>query len=649
MAEFSDKFASLDSGAAEAPVDPTEEALFTLPNLDKSADAGGKPSRSSSGKSRTRKSETSKTKSKSSRKSNSSGASEKSRTSKSRTSRTSSAKKGSTAKDASSSATNGALSKDPGEQKPSEQESKQPKPVAAKAKRRTSEPPSDAPPKAAAINLPVDEHGEPIEPIKRNFLSDSPSWLTSLALHLVVLLGLAIWSLPQLPAIRQALLLAEPSDSDENLDEIPEMMLDPVDLETEPVDLELQPETDFVADEVSLSTFDDASSAPSMTEPSDLALQPAPPSDPTDLAGFDGTGTTGRGRMARTALVRKHGGSKASETAVANALEWLAEHQNQDGTWSLVHNGGRCNGQCPDPASVEYAASLRSGTGLALLPFLGAGQTHKQGRHRKTVARGLKALALMGQEEKDRPGLSWRDSGNMYSHAIGAIALTEAYGMTGDASLRLPAQAAIDYIVYAQAADGGWRYTPGQAGDTSVTGWQIMALKSGYLSELSVPQASATKAIKFLDLVQKSDGSQYMYDANNQQATPSMSAVGLLCRMYLGWKSDKKPLQEGVEALAKRGPHPTDYYFNYYATQVLFQHTGGTGVLWRQWNRKMRDQFVEQQEKAGHAKGSWFMEGRHNERGGRIYMTSLATMSLEIYYRYMPIYKSEAIESDLSQ
>lgn len=487
-----------------------------------------------------------------------------------------------------------------------------------------------------------------------NLLSDSPSWLTSLAVHLVIILVLALWSLPQLPEITTAL-LASPTEDFEDFEDIPEMQLDKLDLE-EPVDFEIQPETETLSEDVSFSSFQDAAAAPSFTQLSDVALTSALPTDPTDLQGFDGTGTTGRGKMARTAMSRKFGGSMASEEAVENALNWLVEHQNPDGTWSLVHNRHKCDGRCGNPSSLAekpegYVNTLKSGTGLALLPFLGAGQTHKQGRYRRAVDKGLKALVAMGEAEKDRPGASWADSGNMYAHGIAAIALTEAYGMTRDSKLRVPAQAAVDYIVGAQdPRGGGWRYRYQQVGDTSVTGWQIMALKSAYLAGLSVPKPTIAKASGYMDLVQEQSGARYVYVAENNGGRPrpkrSIDAVGLLCRMYLGWTKSQPALEEGVSLLCKAGPSENDYYYNYYAAQVIFQHTGGAGLKWREWNRELRDQLIAQQSQEGHEKGSWYVKGPHSERGGRLYMTSLATMSLEVYYRYMPIYQSDAVDRE---
>ena len=122
-----------------------------------------------------------------------------------------------------------------------------------------------------------------------------------------------------------------------------------------------------------------------------------------------------------------------------------------------------------------------------------------------------------------------------------------------------------------------------------------------------------------------------------------MTAEGLLCRMYLGWKKDHGALQGGVAVLDKKGPSKNMYY-NYYATQIM-RHYGGDE--WEKWNTAMRDQMVNTQSKAGAEKGSWYIGGDHGARaGGRLYCTSMATMILEVYYRHMPLFKQEAAEDD---
>lgn len=485
-------------------------------------------------------------------------------------------------------------------------------------------------------------------------------WLVSFAIHAMACLVLALSTLPPLPLSTTFDLLGEPPPA-EKID-------DAIDLD----------EASFELSEADLSQPLESAAAPPLTAPTpDMVAAPAPTVDlssllstsaiasPTDmsLSVVAGTGADGRTDAGKAALVAAKGGSPASEAAVARGLKWMAEHQNPDGSWSLVHTAGACRGRCDHPAKIPrtedpFGDSLASATGLALLPFLGAGETHENGRYRRVIRNGLRALVRLGKVDKDNPGLSWADSGEMYSHGICTIALCEAYGLTKDPELRAPAQAAIAYLAYAQdPAGGGWRYRPQQAGDTSVTGWQIMALKSGVLAGLQAPRRVASRATSFLNSASADGGARYGYLAApepvpGEEATPyngtgTLSAVGLLCRMYLGWDHDDERLNRGVERLAKDGPRADNFYHNYYAAQAIFHHTGGVGPMWRDWNEKVRDQLVELQATRGHERGSWWIDGPHNERGGRLYATALATMTLEVYYRYLPLYQSEAVTTEL--
>jgi hypothetical protein len=248
----------------------------------------------------------------------------------------------------------------------------------------------------------------------------------------------------------------------------------------------------------------------------------------------------------------------------------------------------------------------------------------------------------------DRTGGSfWDPQGRMYSHGIGAMALCEAYAMTGDESLRDPAQAAINYICYAQdPMGGGWRYEPRQRGDTSVMGWQMGALKSGYLCSLSVPTLVVARAGGYLNTVEMDGGASYSYTATEPSARPALTAIGALTRMYIGMDRKDPRIQAGAEALAARGPSSDDCYYNYYAAQVLFHYTDGKGEMWTKWNEPMRDLLVSTQAKEGHETGSWApREGDHGfSGGGRLYATALSTMTLEVYYRMLPIYTSKAVD-----
>ncbi|WP_197526227.1 prenyltransferase/squalene oxidase repeat-containing protein [Botrimarina colliarenosi] len=488
---------------------------------------------------------------------------------------------------------------------------------------------------------------------------ESYGWLASFALHAMVFLVLAWSTLPPLPLSTTFSLQGEPPPA-ERIDEAIDLDDVSFDLATDDLSQPLAAS----APPLAAPTPDAMAASPTAAVDLSTLLADSAIASPTDvnLSVVAGVGTDGRSDAGKAALVAAKGGSPASEAAVARGLKWMAEHQNPDGTWSLVHNVGACRGRCDHPGKVPgkdpFGDSLASATGLALLPFLGAGETHEHGRYRRVIRNGLRALVRLGEIDEDNPGLSWSDSGRMYAHGISAIALCEAYGLTKDPDLRAPAQAAIAYLAYAQDPQGGgWRYTAQQPGDTSVTGWQIMALKSGVLASLQAPKRVASRATAFLDSASTADGTRYGYlaapepvegeEAPAYNGTPTLSAVGLLCRMYLGWDQSDERLKQGVERLAKEGPRSGNFYHNYYAAQAIFHHTGGVGPVWREWNDAVRDQLVEQQSTRGHERGSWWVEGPHNDRGGRLYTTAMATMTLEVYYRYLPLYQSEAVNTAL--
>jgi hypothetical protein len=380
-----------------------------------------------------------------------------------------------------------------------------------------------------------------------------------------------------------------------------------------------------------------------------LATAPsAAPGDTADEIGGGGGGGGGDGNSLETrlsgarrkALLRSGGGTPESEEAVQLALKWLAAHQQNNGSWSFQHvTHPECNGQCENPGHNQ---SKIAATSLALLPFLGTGQTHTNGKYKRTIDMGLKYLVGVIRYE-GKLGSLWDGPGTMYGHGLASIVLCEAYGMTHDRALREPAQAVVDFIVDAQdPGGGGWRYQPRMPGDTSVVGWQLMALKSAQMAELRVPADTLKKTGFFLDSVQSDDGTAYGYiGPETGQAT---TAIGLLCRMYLGWSRDVRALEGGVQVLGTLGPatDSADMYYNYYATQVM-HHWGGNP--WKRWNAVMRDYLVGSQSRHGHKLGSWYFDGgdRGSNDGGRLYYTAMAAMILEVYYRHMPLYRKQLV------
>ncbi len=374
----------------------------------------------------------------------------------------------------------------------------------------------------------------------------------------------------------------------------------------------------------------------------DLEIAPATDDGP-GIPIKPGDVSSGRSQANRSKQLAERGGNEASDAAVARALEWLASVQRSNGSWDF-NDVGKSTGK-------GELSSPTGATSLALMAFLGAGHTHtEKGKYSENVKAGIGYLLRSG---KARPaGLDFRgDSpGNegMYVQAICAITLAEAHGMTKDRRLRPVAQGAIDFIVRAQHAGGGWRYQPNTPGDTSVVGWQVMALKSAYHSKLNIPRTVGMGINKFLNDVSHANGSQYSYTPG-KAPRHSTTSIGLLCRMYMGWKHDNPSLINGVKYLAARGKIDRDIYYNYYASQVMIQITGAKGETWKNWNTPMRNFLVAQQVKKGPGKGSWDVSlagGHQGTKGGRLYTTCLAVMTLEIYYRVLPLYQRAALDGE---
>lgn len=514
----------------------------------------------------------------------------------------------------------------------------------------------------AAETVPVAENAKPLlsdgvdeaSPRAGRFfwLAAAPAWLVSTLVHVAIILVLGLITFAE-PVKIINVLTANPTGEEgpeieefviEEIDpgEVAEMeeMVEPVEEMTEQLEMvepaEVEP--------MELASID----VPVM----DMASEMAPTmSKLQTLASATSAPMGGRSKDMKKKMLREYGGTESSEAAVTEALKWLSRHQLPNGAWTFQHNLV-CGNSCNHPGEPERAKAVNAATAVALLPFMGAGQTHVSGDFRKNVGLGLRFLIQNGKAGNKRglPVLDLSEAqGNMYSHGLATIALCEAYAMTEDPELLVPAQAAVNFIVYAQCADGGWRYRPQQAdgGDTSVVGWQVMGLKSGHMGHLAIPQQTFQGASLFLDRVGSDGGAIYGYDRKSTVVRGTTTAIGLLCRMYSGWDRTHPGIVKGVQHLSKVGVNKQDLYYNYYAAQVLRQNGGEP---WDKFNNELRDWLVDTQDQKSGAKGSWyFPDARPHSgprEGGRLLATAFSTMILEVYYRHMPLYADKATEDD---
>jgi RNA polymerase sigma factor (sigma-70 family) len=334
----------------------------------------------------------------------------------------------------------------------------------------------------------------------------------------------------------------------------------------------------------------------------------------------------GRSGAAKAQALLQGGGDKESEAAIERGLDWLARQQRPDGSWPL-------DGKFENPGIHNDVA----GTALGLLPFLGAGRTHQPGKdnpHDKVVKKGMSFLV------RKQNGKTGDFGGGMYAHGLAAIALAEAYALTKDPALKRSAQQAINYIVRAQHNAGGWRYAPGQAGDTSVTVWQVMALTTARMGKLNVPEQTMKKARRYLDGCRDAANEGYGYIGPT--ATPGMTAAGLLCRQCLEkWQLPNPKLAQAVDNNIVPSPpgNLKNMYYVFHASEVM-HHVGGK--RWKTWNDQLRDPLIKAQIRDGAMKGSWSPVGDvHAGAGGRLMYTSFCLLTLEVYYRHMPLAPAE--------
>ena len=454
----------------------------------------------------------------------------------------------------------------------------------------------------------------PPEPTEK-VVKTAPPWLVSLVVHMV---GIIIAGLLTMPIVLNKNVVSIEAVYAETLGE---QTLD--DTLQSPDSLNMEVEVPTLS--LTGAPADDPFAAPPVIDM--VALDANSATSSIDAPSI-GLALTGREAGMKKALLASYGGNATTESSVRAGLEWLKKNQHADGTWSLM-------GPFDSGASIDNKVAA---TAMALLAFQGAGHTHKEGDFKKEVGKGWAALLKM----QNADGFFETDSAHhhrLYAQAQASIAICEIYGMTKDPDFKKPAQLALDFAHKAQAPEGGWRYEPKIDSDTSVTGWFVMALQSGKMAGLIVESGSLDKISQFLDRVAHNGGSHYSYRVN-EPPTLAMTAEGLLCRQYLGWKHDDPRMKAGIEELlANRIDYAEqDVYYWYYATQACHHMDGEE---WNRWNQIMRQAIPEQQVKTGAEKGSWSPanDSWGVRGGGRLYTTCLSIFMLEVYYRHMPIYK----------
>lgn len=379
----------------------------------------------------------------------------------------------------------------------------------------------------------------------------------------------------------------------------------------------------------------DASTAPL------VPLTPQPALNDRESAADKRTADLYQNRSApdRLRIAEQYGGSAETEGAVDLALAWLAAIQSNDGRWDAdLHGGGR-DRRVDDHDRRSAGTEADTGiTGLALLAFMGAGHTHTTGDHRRSVERGLDYLLSVQARDGNLGGRA-STYAFMYCHGMATLALGEAYAMTGDERIVEPLQRAVRYTLRAQHPNtGGWRYHPGDLGDTSQLGWQLMALKSSEHGGITIPATCRTGMIRFLDSVTSGRAGGLASYRPGERPSRTMTAEALACREFLGIELDLRTEREATAYLIEElpGEGERNFYYWYYATLAMHQMQDES---WQRWNEALKKTLVSSQRNTGPLSGSWDPSTRWGGYGGRAFTTAMGALCLEVYYRYLPLYE----------
>jgi len=512
-----------------------------------------------------------------------------------------------------------------------------------------------------------DEAGD-LEERERN--AALAGWGTSLALHALVMLILGVVAvatslLTETPPVRTANVDPPPPPPEEDRQlreltptdtevvdevEIENPLVTQVEIEVE----EIQTEEEEISE---ISEVKGRKEAKSSAEAGGAAAFLAMGGGGASSGAFGNRSGSGKKRA-----LGRYGGSRASESAVESALRWFKRHQSPSGMWDVDGYPINCTVDGPkcEPGKNQSGWEDAAITGYALLCFLGAGYDHKTpNKYQQTIKRGLRWLV----ETQDGNG-KWDRN---YENGICTMALAEAYAMTTDPSLREPTRKGVRHLIKVQNPGGGGSYGGSGWGyenqrpkrnDSSVSGWCVMALKSAKAAGIEVGSGmdgakwwlerawkAANPRWKDFDPYKDRSVFPYTYDEVADEAQANrLACVGALCAVFLGHQAGDLMLETLANEIMhthfpKSQRYPTDTYYMYYNTLAIFQLGG---ERWRKWNGAVRDMLVGVQRRSDDCfDGSWDpIKGSGGHRvaeTGRTLVTAYCTLSLEVYYRYVPI------------
>lgn len=376
---------------------------------------------------------------------------------------------------------------------------------------------------------------------------------------------------------------------------------------------------------------------------SEIEKDPFDAADPERLARYDVPERFTSRRLRKD--LRRYGGGMATESGKDLALYWLSKQQLEDGSWEGAPELRRAGAGEGAGYGGAPAASA-----LAILAFLGSGESHLHGNYKRTVRRGL--TYLLGLQA--RSGCIGADDREPRSteHALGTLALVEAWALTGSSDLRAPATMALEFLCFLQNPGGAWGRGLAPCGvDPVVTSWVVYVLDVARAAGLWIdPGISAATERHSEGLIpqfagrKENDARSQEEEAPDGGPTPPADRNSTAALLFGIW-TVRADLREETWFSAARsaasaaslgrarpdGNGTPDILGMFFSSMLAF---GARGETWREWNRDLKLILLPLQKKGRGESGSWNPEDLTAAPLGKVATTALAAMCLETYYRY---------------
>ena len=313
---------------------------------------------------------------------------------------------------------------------------------------------------------------------------------------------------------------------------------------------------------------------------------------------------------------------QAVDDAVVNALRYLAQQQNPDGSWN-----------------VDITGESTAATSLAVMAFLAAGHVPGEGPYGLAIDRGVNYV--IDHQEANGMIVDRRGHGPMYDHGISTLMLSEVAGMTDKdnaARARKVLEKAVRIILLAQKVrkvrreSGGWRYQHNsEDSDLSVTGWQLLALRAAKDIGCDVPVENIDQAVGYVKKCSSGRGFGYQPGSG---PTSTLTAAGILALQVCDHHEDNE-VHGGIQFLQRQPLRFDEGWFFYGAYYHAISAYKYGGADWERTKSLLFHELLSNQQPIG----SWQAKNG-NERGqGQVYATSLGVLALTVEYGYLPIYQ----------